>query len=180
MATNILISEGTDIVLADTTDYAGDLGTRTDQIDLTSLATVSARQSDKIDFGDPRAAVWACFAAIEFDVAPVSGAIVSFHLAPSPSVTAGTANPGGVVGADGAYTGTTGDSLADSIKQLMLIGNMIATSDVATVVEFQFIGFFSPPERYGTIVVYNQTLQSFEGDAIEMGIRLVPLIDQVQ
>jgi len=183
MATNILIAEGTYILLADTTDYPGGsqlLGTRTHQIDLTSIAASAARQSVKVDFGDPRAATWACFAAIEFDVAPANGAVVSFHLSPSPNATAGNANAGGANGTDSAYTGYAGGGLANSIKQTMLIGNLVATADVATVVQYQFIGFFSPPQQYGSIIVYNRTAQAFEGDAVEMGVLLTPLIDQVQ
>lgn len=179
MATEILIKSGTPTVIADTTDYAGDIGDRTDQIDLTSLASTAAQQSDKVDLGVVRAAVYAITLAIEFDVAPSSGDVVSLWWAPSPNAAAGLANPGGVVGADGAYTGTAGDSLADSIKQLTLIGSMICTSDVAAVVEYETF-IFSPEHRYGTVIVYNEADQSLEGDAIEMGISFTPLIDESQ
>lgn len=179
MPTEVKIKSGTPIVIADTTDYAGDLGTRTDQIDLTSLAAAAARQSAKIDLGAVRAAVYAVTMAIEFDVAPTSGDVVSLWWAPSPSVTAGVANPGGCSGVDAAYTGTTGDSLDDSILQLTLIGNLVCTSDLATVVEFETF-MFSPEHRYGSIVVYNEADQAFEGDAIEMGVSFTPVIDEAQ
>ena len=172
--------EGTLIVVADTTDYTGDLGARTDQIDLTSLASGSARQSDKLDFQVNRAHLWAMYTAIEFDVAPTSGETVDFYIAFSPSATAGTANPGGTSGVDGAYTGTTGDSLDDSLKQLDYIGSLIATSDLATTVEFQQIGIFKTPLRHGTLVLDNNTSQAFEGDANEMGILIIPLETQIQ
>lgn len=179
MPTDILIVQDTPVVWADTTDYAGDGGTRTDQIDLTSLASGAARQGAKADLGATRAAVFAVTVGIEFDVAPSSGDIVSIWWAPSVSAVAATANPGGVSGSDAAYTGTAGDSLADSILQLTLIGNLVATSDAATVVQFQSF-IFSPELRYGSPVIFNEADQAFEGDAIEMFITFTPLKDQSQ
>lgn len=181
MVTEILVKSGTPTVWADVTDYTNpnDQGARTHQIDLTSIGTLAARQGVKADLGATRAALYAVTIAIEFDVAPLSGAIVSLWWAPSSSATAGTGNPGGVSGADAAYTGTTGDSLADSILQCDLIGNLVCTSDLATVVEFQTF-VFSPEHRYGSIVVYNETLQAFEGDAIEMSVAFTPIIDEAQ
>lgn len=179
MPTEILIKSDTPIVIANSGDYAGDLGSQTDQINLTSVASTEARESDKIDLGATRAAVYAVTAAIEFDVAPTSGNIVSIWWAPSPASAAGDANPGGISGSDADYTGTTGDSLADSVIQLTLIGNLVCTSDLATVVEFQTF-MYSPEHRYGSVVVYNEADQAFEGDAIEMGVSLTPIIDESQ
>jgi len=179
LTTEILIKSSTPIVWANSGDYAGPLGTRTHQLDLTSVATVEAREGAKADLGSTRAAVYAVTVAIEFDVAPLSGAIVSFWWAPSPSATAGVANPGGVSGTDGDYTGTSADSLADSILQLTLIGNLVCTSDLAPNPEYQTF-MFSPEHQYGSIVVYNETLQAFEGDAIEMGVSFTPIIDEAQ
>jgi len=47
MANQIPVLSGTPVVWADTTDYAGDGGARTHQIDLTSLADGAARQGAK-------------------------------------------------------------------------------------------------------------------------------------
>ena len=180
MPTEILIKSATPIVWADVTDYAGDLGTRTDQIDLTSLATVSARQGDKKDLGAVRAALYSVTLGIEAQVAPVSGAIVSLWWAPSPAAGAAVANPGGIVGADGPYTGTASDALADAILQLTLIGNLVVTSDGPAITQFETF-IFAPEHRYGTPVVYNETLQSLNTtDAIEMGIAFTPIIDEAQ
>lgn len=176
----VLQKIGTIIVLADTTDYAGDLGTRTDQIDLTSVAATAARQSTKFDFGATRAAKYGIFVAIEFAVAPTSGEVVDFYLAPSPSATAGTANPGGCSGADSAYTGTAGDSLADSLLQLDYVGSLIATADATTVVQFQRIGTYSPTERYASLVVVNNTSQALVADAVEMAVLITPVVDEIQ
>lgn len=179
MPTDVLIAQDTPTVWADTTDYAGDGGTRTHQIDLTSIASTAAHQGAKADLGATRAALYAVTVGIEYDVAPTSGNVCSVWWAPSPSGTAGTANPGGCTGADAAYTGTAGDSLADSILQLSLIGNLVCTSDAATVVQFQTF-LFSPELRYGSPVVYNEADQALEGDAIEMFIAFTPLKDQIQ
>jgi len=172
--------EGTHIVLADTTDYAGDLGSRTDQIDLTSVGAAAARQSTKFDFTANRATLYSMYAAIEFAVAPASGAVVDFYLCFSPSATAGTANPGGTSGSDAAYTGTAGDSLADSVKQCTYIGSLVATSDATTVVQFQHIGLFKAPLRYANLVVVNNTGQALVADAVEQGVLIIPETSQIQ
>lgn len=179
MANEILAKNGTPIVWADTTDFGDSPIARTVQIDLTSLASTAARQGVKVDLGALRAARYDVTLRPEFDVAPVSGRVVSLWWAPSESPTAGTANPGGVSGADAAYTGTAGDSLADSIRQLQLIGVLVATSDAATVVNQETFRFF-PSCRYGSPVVWNETDQAFEGDADEMSIIFTPVIDEVQ
>ena len=174
--TDFRIKQDTPYVWADTADYAGDGGARTDQIDLTSIGVAAARQGAKRDLGTPRAAAWTVTARIEFDVAPTSRRIVSIWWAGSLAAAAGTANPGGCSGADAAYTGTVGDVLADSIGQLVHVGDLLCTSDLApNVIQQSWV--FSPELRYGMPVVYNEADQAFEGDAIEMSITLTPLID---
>lgn len=177
MANEILAKDGTPIVWADTTDFGGSPIARTVQIDLTSLASTAARQGVKVDLGATRAVRYDVTLRPEFDVAPAGN--VSLWWAPSPSPTAGTANPGGVSGTDAAYTGTAGDSLADSIVQLQLVCILVATSDAATVVNQQTETFF-PKCRYGSPVVWNETNQAFEGDAVEMSIIFMPVIDEIQ
>lgn len=182
MATEILQKSGTAIVWADTTDYSSTVSglAQTHQIDLTSLATTAARQGAKADLGATRAHAFTVFVGIEFDVAPASGETVDFYLAPSSSATAGNANPGGCTGADAAYTGTAGDSMDDSIKQLDYIGSLVATADAATVVQYQKIGIIPNTMRYASIVVDNNTSQAFEGDAVEMFVALIPLPTESQ
>lgn len=179
MANQVLVTNGTQIVWADTTDFGGSPVARTVQIDLTSVATTAARQGVKVDLGATRAARYAVTLRVEYDVAPTSGNICSLWWAPSPHATAGTANPGGASGTDAAYAGTASDSLADSILQLALIGNLVCTSDAATVVNQQSFVFF-PSERYGSPVVWNEADQALEGDAVEMSIIFTPLIDEIQ
>ena len=180
MTTDILIVEDTPTVWADSTDYDGDGGTRTHQILLAALASTAARQGAKADLGAVRGQIYAVTLRVELDVAPASGTRVGLYWNASPSGTAATANAGGCSGSDAAYTGSASDSLADSIKQLDLIGNLICTADAATVVQQQSWMYF-PPLRYGSPVVWNETSgQAFEGDDIEMSITFTPLNNQSQ
>lgn len=180
MANPILQYNGTPIVFADIADDFGDSPfPGTDQLTLASLASTAAVQSDKVDLGEKRAVRFDVTHRPEFDAAPSSGNVVSLHWAPSVAAAAAVANPGGVVGAAGAYTGTAGDSLADSIAQLDLIGTLVCTSDLATVVQQQTFTYF-PKCRYGTLVVWNKADQAFEGDDIEMSVIFMPVIDEVQ
>jgi len=180
----VLQVEGTHIVVADSTDYNGDLGTRTDQIDLTSISATAAREGDKLDFGVDRAQLWEMYGSVVFAVAPTSGESVDYYIGFSPSCTAGTANPGGTSGSDSAYTGTEDDSLADSIKQLSYIGSLIATADAtgssADFNQFQSIGIFKTPLQCGNPVFHNQTGQSTSAGAVFDGILIVPLETQIQ
>lgn len=183
MATNQVLQKlGTAIVFANTTDYSSTVSglARTDQIDLTSLASGAMRQSAKADFGATRARQYRVAVAIEFAVAPASGESVDFYLAASPSATAANANPGGVSGSDAAYTGTAGDSADDSLKQLRYIGSLVATADATTVVQYQEIGIISDLMRYNSIVVDNNASQAFHSDAVEMFVAFIPIIDDVQ
>lgn len=179
MPSQILVENGTPIVFADSTDYSSTNSgyTRTAQIDLTSLATTDSRQSDKVDLGATRAAMYSVRVGIEFDVAPTAGSTVEFYWSASASSTAGTGNDGGCSGADGGYK--AGEE-TEWQKQLTLLGVLVATNDAAPTVQIQTIGRFSPQERYGQIVVYNGSGQALEGDAVEMFVALIPLIDESQ
>jgi hypothetical protein len=180
MANQILVEVGTQLVWANAGDFGNSPIADTDQINLTSLGSGAAREGDKGNLGDPRAAQYAVTLRVELNVAPTSpGAGYSLWWAASPAAAAATANPGGVSGSDGAYTGTAGDSLADSIKQLTLIGVCAPTSDADGVIQ-QATWVFSPEHQYGTPVVYNESDQAFEGDGVEMSIIFEPIVDEVQ
>lgn len=188
MPNDILIEEKTPIVWANAGDYAGDGGARTHQIDLTGVAATEAREGAKADVAasahsgvaDRRAPVFDVTVRIEFASAPVSGETVDIYMAPSLSETAATANPGGVSGVDGDYTGTAGDSLADSLKQLEFIGSLVCTADGTTVVQQQTVGRYSPGKRYVSPVVVNNATPAFVADAVEMSITMTPLVDEIQ
>jgi len=184
MATENLIKSGAAIVWSDITDYSSAVSglTRTHQIDLTSLAAGSARQGAKADLGAIRAAKFSVLVAIEFVAASgvLSGEYIDFYLGFSPSPTAANANPGGLSGADAAYTGTAGDSLVDSIRQLELIGSLVTTTDNTANVQYQKVGEIYAPDRYVNLAVINNSTGAFVADAVEMYIALIPIIDEFQ
>jgi hypothetical protein len=180
MANEILQKNGTPIVFADATDFSGTNSgyTRTAQLDLTSLGSTNARQSDKVDLGATRAAQYAVRVGIEMDVAPTAGLAIEFYWSASASATAGTGNDGGCSGADGGYKSGEEDEWA---KQLTLIGLLVLTADAATTVQVGTITRdFRPAERYGQVVVVNKGGQALEGDAVEMFVALVPIVDEAQ
>ena len=179
MPNEVLVKNGTQIVWADVTDFGGSPIARTVQIDLTSLANGAAREGAKVDLGATRAARYSVTLRVEMDVAPASGAVVEMYFGQSPHGTAATANPGGLTGADAAYTGTAGDVVGDSIKQCSWVGSLPLTSDADTVIQ-QSTWVFMPSERYVIPVVYNLSGQAFEGDAVEMSIIMTPIIDEIQ
>lgn len=179
MSNEIKVKLATPIVFANSGDYSSTLSAyaRTAQVNLTSLANGAARQTDKVDLGATRAGRYLVRAAIELDVAPTAGTVVDFYWSSSPSATAGTGNDGGASGADGAYKAGEEDEWK---PQLLKIGSLVLTADAATVVQRGYVGEFIPPERYGSVVVINESGQAFEGDAVEMNVVLLPLIDEIQ
>lgn len=175
---NILVQSGTAIVFADTTDHApataNNLGTRTHQLDLTGVADGAARQSDKVDLGATRAEVYEVLAAIEIAATPTAGEVIEFWWAPSMSGTAGTANPGGVSGADAAYAGYS-SNMAAAIRQLQFIGDFVCTAQATGTVQIARVGAFAPKHRYGSIVVRNESGAALHSDAVEMSVLVSPL-----
>ena len=173
---------GTALVWADTTDYSSTATglARTAQIDLTGVVATEARQGAKVDLGSAFARQHLVYVGIEFDVAPTSGNLVEVWWAGSPITTAGSSNPGGTSGSDADYTGTAGDSLADSKLQLQYLGSLVCTADASTVVQYQTLGFFVPKLRFGMPIVVNLADQAFETvDADEMLVALIPYTDQI-
>jgi hypothetical protein len=179
MPTDILHQEGTPTVFSDTTDYSSTASglTRTDQLDLTSLASAAARQSTKADLGAVRATLYAVRVGIEFAVAPVAAVEVEIYWSPSFSATAGTGNDAGASGADGAYK--AGEE-AEWLKQAQFLGSLVATADATTTVQYQTVGYFTPPHRYGQVIVFNRGGQALVADAVEMYVALIPVITEIQ
>lgn len=154
-------------------------GTPTDvQIDCTSLANNSARQSDKCDLGANRAPGYFCRAAIEFAATPTAGQYVEFWWAPSSSATAAVGNPGGVSGSDAAYAGYS-SNLNSSVVQLVFVGRFVCTAQATATVQIAEVGYFRPPTRYGSLVVYNRSDASFHSDMAEFAAVLQPDVQVV-
>ena len=185
MANEILIKTGTSIILADSTDYsptaARTLGTRTDQIDLTSLAAAAARQSAKIDFGATRAEFYDVRMNFEIAADPSAGGTVDVYISPSHSATANVGNVGHCTGSDAAYAATAGHTLSELLAHLTFIGSVAAAvQNDADGVQSAHVGIFSPTDRYGCIVVVNNTDQAFHSDAVEHAVGFFPIITEVQ
>ena len=184
MPTPILQKTGTPIILANSADYApspaNDLGTRTDQFDLTSLGVGNYRQSDKIHFGAVRAEFWSCHIVVQWTLAPQAALPVIVYLAPSWNATPGTGNAGGASGVDSPYTGygLASTDADEAVRQLLLIGSLSTTNDVTTQVGY--VGKFSPPEEYGSVIVGNASNVVFAPNAIQMSVRIVPLPIELQ
>lgn len=182
---DFLVRNGTSIILADTTDHSPTagvslLGTRTDQIDLTSLAANSYRQSAKFDFGTPRADEMIVRAAFEWSVAPSAGGVVDIFIGFSDNATAANSNPGNLSGSDAAYVGygAAATDADEAIGQLDFVGPLVVSNDAD--VQVAEIGIIVPRFQYAMIVVRNATDQAFIADAVEMSIHVVPFITQSQ
>lgn len=186
MPTDVLQKTGTAIVLGNAAAHNGsvaaanNLGNVTDEIDLTDLAALAARQSAKFDFGATRARAYNMMAALEFATAPAAGETVDFYLAFSNSLTAANANPGGVSGADAAYAGYSAN-LTDSLKQLTFIGSMSLTVQATGDVQIADIGTFFAEERYATLIVVNSSaVDDLHSDVVEMSVLISPVVDEIQ
>ncbi len=179
MANKILITQGTELVWADTTDYGGSPIARTLQIDLTSVAVGEAREGAKGDLTALMARRYSVTMRIEFITDPVVGETVDLYWGASLAAAAGTANPGNLTGSDADYAGSVGSTLAQTLPQLQFLGSLICTLDNEPVVQ-QTTFIVELPLRYGIPVVVNNTSDIFEDDAVEMSITFTPLEDEIQ
>ena len=149
------------------------------QIITAALANGAARQSDKADLGENFAQAYAVRGAIEFAATPTTGNIVEFYWAPSQAPTAANANPGGVTGADAAYAGYSAN-LDESVLQLEYIGAFVVTIQITGTVQIAEIGVFSPTQRYGTLVIKNESNAAIHSDDVECHIVFDPIVPEVQ
>lgn len=182
MPNKLYLIQDTPIICADS-GYSGSLGTQTVDMDLRAVGSNSARQSAKFDLavtGAKLADEYLVFGEFEFDnAAPPQSryrtprVFVGF----SPSATPGTANPAGLSGSAGAYSGTGGDSLSDSLSQLHFAGAMLLTNDVSTTVQYGYIGRFKPAQRYAILVAATVFATQSGGTC---GIGVFPVSREVQ
>jgi hypothetical protein len=173
---DIVLVEQTALVLG-TAAASTPVGTQTDLITLTSLASGAARQSAKFDLTANRGDLIGVRVGLHFTSAPTAGQTVDFYLGLSHSATAGTGNSGGLSGSDAAYSGYS-SNLDNSLKHLIFLGSHICT--VQTTVQISEIGIFIPEQRYAMLVVDNNTSVSLGATAANNGIRFTPLKSQVQ
>lgn len=154
-------------------------------ITLASLAngngtTAGARQSVKLDLGATRAKRYRVKATFEIAATPTAGNVIDLYWSPSSSATAGTDNAGGASGADAAYTGYSSNNLA-SLKQCIYIGSFICTAQATATVQQAFVGgTFTPPERYGSLIVYNASGAALHNTETNQAITLIPDNDKIE
>ncbi len=185
-ANSVLVVEGTQILIANSTynpaDANHDLGSSiTDDIDMVGLTTGQAREGVKIDLGATRAGSYHVRMAMEWATDPVSGETIDLYWSTSHSATAAVGNTGETTGADADYTGYDTLTLAESLKQLIFIGSLVAgANNTADGIQIGTVGTFSSPTRYGVLVVHNNTSDTLHSDSVEMAIAFDPIIMQVQ
>lgn len=193
MPSEVLIKEGTALVFGVSASFnPADDGTNwaighgdaiTHALTLTGLATgTGARQSIKADLGATRAPEYAVLGCVDFTgETPTSGGTVDYYWAPSTSGTGASGNLWGNSGADAAAGDgavPSGVTLAEFLRECIYIGTIIVTDDAA--VQNGFVGVFSPPTRYGQLVVVNNSGDAFEADDVEMHQVMIPLIPEGQ
>jgi hypothetical protein len=111
---------------------------------------------------------------------PVAGERVDYYWAPSTSGTQANGNVAGNSGIDGACPdGALGSiTLAEFLKQCIFIGSLVIHD--GAVVQNGFVGVFSPPGRYGQLIVVNESDDAFEADDVEMHQVMTPIVDEIQ
>lgn len=183
--------DGTSFIFAFDTDWPasptqGWSATVDAEIDLGGLTNGSGRQSVKVDLTDNRDVEYKVEVSMETDADATEGQTVDVHVGFSDSATAGTGNPGGLVGTDSAYTGGSGGSLAGGLKLLEFAGSLImqATNDTDGVPQVGMIRIIKAHARYMAIVVVNNsgaTLGSGgTGLADELAVRVTGITRQLQ
>ena len=85
-------------------------------------------------------------------------------------------------GTGGVYTGTAGDSAADSVHQLQYIGPLTTTSDQTTVVQYGIVGVLTGDSilRWGMPLMLNGSTGATVADSVEQYIALVPVPPDIQ
>lgn len=185
MATSLVkVTEQTPIVWANTGDYSSTVSgfVRTHAMDFTSIGAGAYEEGAKADLGVTRWPLYAVHVAVEFASGAISGETVDYYWGASNSTTAGTHNPAGMDGVGGVYTGTAGDSAADSVKQLLFIGSLVTTSDQTTVVQYGMVGHLSGDAllRWGMPLMLNGSTGATVADSVEQYIALVAIAPDIQ
>jgi hypothetical protein len=165
-----LIQTGTEIVFRSS---GGDAA-----ITMTSVANAAGRQSVKADFGATRARYYDVFADVELAATPTAGNLIDVYLNPSGSATAGTDNLGNCSGTDAAHTGYS-SNLAATVPQLIYVGSLVCTAQATSTVQSGYVGRVAIPQRYGSIVVVNNSGAAFHSAATNVRFRFVPVADTI-
>jgi hypothetical protein len=171
-------------------DHAGDfvggaaknsleVGTPTDvQLALASVADAAGRESAKFDLGASRAPAYSVMAALEFAATPVTGEVVEFYVAPSGVSTAANGNIMSIDGVDAAAPSGDG-TLAELVSLSTFVGNFVCTNDPTAVVQVGFVGIYVPVERYGILIVKNESGAAIHSDDVECNVVFTPIQSKI-
>jgi len=167
----------------DGTNLTDDIGTDTVDVEcgLSALADEAAVQSAKADLGATRALYYNVMASIDWTgETPTDGDVVEFYWAPSTASAAGNGNVAGNSGGDATCPDGALNSITDDefVKLCVFIGSLPAHADGG--VQTGFVGRFSPPTRYGQLVVFNKSGDVFENDEVESHVVFMPLVNELQ
>lgn len=158
------------------------IGTPTDAVlTLSGVANGAGRQSTKVDLGVARAAHYEVLGCVDFTLeTPTAGQTVDYYWAPSTNSTQANGNVAGNSGGDGAAPdGALGSiTLAEFLKQCIFINSL--TIHDGAVVQNGLVGVFSPTNRYGQLIVVNNSGDAFEADDVEMHQVMNPIVDELQ
>jgi hypothetical protein len=189
MANEIKVKTGAQFVFADhAADFVGgaaktsleQAGSTDVQLDLTSLADTAGRESAKVDLGATRAARYSVIGTLEFAATPTTGETVELYWAPSPDATAANGNPMNIDGVDAAAPSGIG-TLAELKAACDFIGVFVITNDPTTAVQTAVCtGLLVPKERYGILLVVNESGAAFHSDAVETHISITEILDEIQ
>jgi hypothetical protein len=182
---SLLVVEATSIVFADATDWpAGgsySWGDDDHQLDLTSLAADGYRQTAKGDLGANRYYSYAVDLAVEMAADPTADEVWTVWVGYSKSGTVGTDNPGGLSGSDAAYSGYSGGTAANGIKNLRRVGQLVLdTINDLDAPQIQEVGLIFPTARYLMFVLHNGSSVAHHSDAVQAALRLRPQGLQIQ
>jgi hypothetical protein len=189
MANEVLQKVGTQIRFFITGSFSPDdaatnwtIGSPTDVVlTLAAVAAAEGRQSTKVDLGAARAAAYEVLGCVDYTgEAPTAGGTIDYYWAPSTNTTEANGNVAGNSGADGdCPDGALGTiTLAEFLKQCLFIGSLVIHDGAS--VQNGVVGVFSPPGRYGQLIVVNNSDDVFEDDDIEMHQVMNPIVDEIQ
>jgi hypothetical protein len=151
MSTNIVdLVPATRITLGSNTD--------TGLLTMKNIANGNYQQSAKIDLGATLHALYNVRLKNKFGSAPTAGNAMKLWIGFSNSATAGSDNSGNCTGADGAYTGYSGGTAAQSVLQLDFVGQLLLDANVGP--QDGIIGSFTPRARYAYLVWQNASGQT--------------------
>lgn len=105
---------------------------------------------------------------LQFTSAPTAGGEVQLLLGFSDSATAGTDNPGGLTGTDAAGPN------ADVFPQLVFAGSLIASNNLGTGVQLQYLSPVPPLDAYVSPVIFNNASQAFDATAGHTILTMIP------